>query len=107
MESLPAAAPVSGICSQNPAYYNIIHHDTEHGVPVVSTTYSEEPNYDVIEVGADGSPHTIPGTHSINCSQNPAYIIHLGVGVKESSVTDPMSPCDCSQNPAYGVHLNT
>ena len=102
MESLPAATPVSGICSQNPANYNIIHHDTEHGVPVASTTYREEPNYDVIQVDADGSPHTVPGTHSINCSQNPAYI-HLGVGVSD---TDPASTCDCSQNPAYGVHPN-
>ena len=87
------AALVSGSYSENPAH-NIGAQPSSH----------QEPTYEVIPLERDKSPHTIPGTlHSIRYSQNPAYA-HLGVHVKESSQTDPTSPCDYSQNPAYGVH---
>ena len=90
MESSQAGVLVSGGCNQNPAYN------------------TEAPIYEVIHLDADGSPHTIPGTHSINCSQNPAYTcIPLGVGVKEIGFQAyPTSSSDYSQNPAYGIHSN-
>ena len=83
-------ALVSGGCNQNPAY-NI-----------------EAPAYEVIHLDADESPHTVSGTRSINCSQNPAYTcIPVGVGVKEIGFQAYPTPhSDYSQNPAYGIHSN-
>ena len=84
MENTQAAALVTDGCNQNPAY-NI-----------------EAPIYEVIRLDVDESPHTVSGTRSINCSQNPVYTcIPLGVGVKDIGFqADPTPPSDYSQNPA-------
>ena len=89
-------ALVCGSYSENPAY-NIDTQQTSYQVPT----------YEIIPSDIDRTPHTVQGTESISCNQNPAYA-HLGVHAEERLHTDltSTSPSDYSQNPAYGIHSN-